>query len=76
MNKATKAMITILFIILVAGIATLLFILNEKNETHAYGDKTIEEMVEVSFETEPITTDLKDGNYVRVQKRKKILEKD
>ncbi|GAA0495651.1 hypothetical protein GCM10008986_23030 [Salinibacillus aidingensis] len=67
-KKVINIMLTLLIIITLAGIVTLVLIMNNKDEkTHADDEKNVEEMIETSFETEEMTTDLKDGNFIRIQ---------
>ncbi|SET41542.1 flagellar FliL protein [Salinibacillus kushneri] len=66
-KKVMNIMLILLIIITLAGVVTLVFIMNNKDKTHADDEKSVEEMLESSFETEEMTTDLKDGNFVRIQ---------
>ncbi|MBB6452916.1 flagellar FliL protein [Salirhabdus euzebyi] len=83
-KKVLNVMLTLLVIITIAGVVAIIVIMNTKDKTHAEGERSLEEMIKDSFETEEITTDLKDGNYVRIKFRivtddkdtKEALEKD
>ena len=65
MSRLVKTFITSFVIILLGGAATLavLFYGQEEASTGA----TIDDIVEHSYETPEITTDLSDGSFVRVQ---------
>src|SRR5699024_10503296 len=60
-----KTFITTCIVILLAGAGTLVLLLYEEEE--ASSESAIDDMVELSYETPEITTDLSDGSYVRVQ---------
>ncbi|GGM21439.1 hypothetical protein GCM10011351_04140 [Paraliobacillus quinghaiensis] len=60
-----KIMIGSLVVILIVGIGALIYILNSSDETD--GELSIEEMVEYSFTTEEMNTDLKNGGFVQIQ---------
>ncbi|MBO1003799.1 flagellar basal body-associated protein FliL [Pseudogracilibacillus auburnensis] len=67
MNSLAKTMITSLVILLVIGVAALIIVLNfNKGSTKGEG-RSIDEMNEYSYETPEVTTDLKDGKFVRIQ---------
>lgn len=60
-------MLTSVVILLVCGIAvfiTLLYVNEEDNKGEA---QSIDDIVAYSYETPDITTDLKDGSFVRIQ---------
>jgi flagellar FliL protein len=64
MSRLVKTFITSLIVILLGGTAALVVLL--------YGEEastgtTIDDMVELSYETPEITTDLSDGSFVRIQ---------
>ncbi|MFD2044110.1 flagellar basal body-associated protein FliL [Ornithinibacillus salinisoli] len=66
-NNIVKTMITSLIAILVLGgiaAAVVLYVLNDKNGD---GEQTIDDIVEYSYTTPEITTDLNDGSFVRIQ---------
>ncbi|WP_318937002.1 flagellar basal body-associated protein FliL [Oceanobacillus halotolerans] len=60
-------MITSLISLLVIGIIALAVFLYLTNEKEASGEQTIDDIVEYSYETSDITTDLEDGTFVRIQ---------
>lgn len=66
MTRLVKIMLSSLAILLIAAIAALIIVLNINNNKE---DKelTIDEIVEYSYETPEVTTDLQDGTFVRVQ---------
>ena len=65
MSRLVKTFITSLIIILLGGTATLVILLYGEEE--ASTGSTIDDMVEHSYETPEIKTDLSDGSFVRVQ---------
>ncbi|MHA6251288.1 flagellar basal body-associated FliL family protein [Oceanobacillus sp. CAU 1775] len=68
MSKLVKIMVTSLVVLLIASIAALVVVLNI-NVAGADDNKelTIEELVEYSYQTPEVTTDLQDGSFVRIQ---------
>ncbi len=62
-----KTMIIALVGITVVGVVALIFVLNMDRDQAAGEGRSIDEVVEASFETEELTTDLKDDRFVRVQ---------
>lgn len=68
-SKLAKVMVTSLVVLLIGSIAALIVVLNVAGTGEANGDRelTIEEIVEYSYETPEITTDLEDGTFVRIQ---------
>lgn len=76
-------MVTSLIVMLLIGTVALVVILNTENETAKSEAVTIDDIVEYSYETTEMTTDLEDGSFVRIQfqivtdgkKAKKELEK-
>lgn len=66
MSRLVKIMMTSLAILLIAAIAVLIVILNMKDAEES-DELTIDEIVKYSYQTPEITTDLKDGTYVRIQ---------
>ncbi len=68
MNKTVKIILTsfvsFVFIIAVTAIILLYIMDKKQNENEAL---TIEEVVEYSYETPEITTDLADDTFVRIQ---------
>jgi flagellar protein FliL len=83
-RKAINIMIVILVCVSIAGGIVLYLMLGDDTKTHADGERSIEDMIEDSFETEAVTTDLKDGSYVKIKFRivtsneetKQTLQKD
>lgn len=67
MNSLAKTMIISLTLLLGLGIVALVFVLNFNNETTKGEGRSIDEMNEYSYETPEVTTDLKDGKFVRIQ---------
>jgi flagellar FliL protein len=65
MSRLAKTFITSFIVILLGGTAVLLVILYDEEEESS--GKKLDDMVELSYETSEITTDLSDGSYVRIQ---------
>ncbi|HLS07642.1 flagellar basal body-associated protein FliL [Lentibacillus sp.] len=66
-NRAAKTMITSLIVLLlIAGVALIVILkfTGDQNDGHA---QSIDEIVEHSYKTPEITTDLQDGSFVRIQ---------
>lgn len=66
MSKLVKIMMTSLAILLIAAIAFIIVILNVEGADDEK-ELTIDEIVEYSYQTPEITTDLQDGTFVRIQ---------
>jgi flagellar protein FliL len=66
-SKPIKAMIIFLVLLLIAAIAALVVVLNSSGENVQGKELTIDEVVEYSYESPEITTDLEDGSFVRIQ---------
>jgi flagellar FliL protein len=66
-SKPIKAMIIFLVILLIVAIAALVVVLNSSGENVQGKELTIDEVVEYSYESPEITTDLEDGSFVRIQ---------
>lgn len=64
-SKLFKIMIGSIAIILIVGVGALIYILNSSDDENK--ELSLEEMVEFSFTTEEMSTDLKDGSFVRMQ---------
>ncbi|MFC2950102.1 flagellar basal body-associated protein FliL [Virgibacillus sediminis] len=67
MNKIWKAMVFSFAILGLGGAlaaATLLYLHDRDTESEA---ESIDEMIEFAYESPEITTDLKDGSFVRIQ---------
>ncbi len=60
-------MIATLSILLIAGVAALIVVLNVKDDENNSSAQTLDDMVEYSYQTSEITTDLEDGSFVRIQ---------
>lgn len=81
-HNLAKTMITSLIVILLAGIVTLAVVLYSGDFAQSKSS-SIDDIVENSYETSELTTDLDDGSFVRIQfqvltdekKAKKELEK-
>lgn len=67
MNRLAKTMIASLSILLVAGIVTLVVVLNFNNSNTSGEGRSIDEMNDFSYATPEVTTDLSDGKFVRIQ---------
>ncbi|GLO66003.1 flagellar basal body-associated protein FliL [Oceanobacillus kimchii] len=67
MSKLMKTMITSLVIILAGAITALVIVINISTPEKVSGEQSIDDMVEYSFESPEVTTDLEDGAFVRVQ---------
>ncbi|WP_099158104.1 flagellar basal body-associated protein FliL [Virgibacillus ndiopensis] len=66
-SSLVKTMVTALITLLLAGVVALIVVLNlngDKNEGNA---QTLDEIVEHSYQTSELTTDLQDGSFVRIQ---------
>ena len=67
MSKLMKTMITSLVILLAGAITALVIVINISTPEKVSGEQSIDDMVEYSFESPEVTTDLEDGAFVRVQ---------
>ncbi|BAC13522.1 flagellar basal body-associated protein FliL [Oceanobacillus iheyensis] len=67
MSKLMKTMITSLVILLAGAITALVIVINISTPEKVSGEQSIDDMVEYSFESPEVTTDLEDGTFVRVQ---------
>ncbi|WP_163536802.1 flagellar basal body-associated FliL family protein [Gracilibacillus sp. YIM 98692] len=65
--KLMKVLVTLLIIITIAGAGILYVVLTKEDNTGKA--KTLDEMVEFSYTTEEMRTDLKDDHYVLIQFR-------
>lgn len=61
-----KGMIITLSTLTILGVVALVFVLNVNGGEEGSGERSIDDIREASFVTEEITTDLKDGSYVRI----------
>lgn len=67
MNKLVKTTLTFLAFICVAAVLAVVVVMYvQKDETGSSAEK-LDDMVNYSFETDDITTDLEDDRFVRVQ---------
>ncbi|SDJ72281.1 flagellar basal body-associated protein FliL [Sediminibacillus albus] len=66
-NKLLKSLVAILAVLTIAGAAVLVVVLNVSGEDKADEEQTLDEMVEYSFQTSEMNTDLEDGSFVRIQ---------
>lgn len=68
MSRAlVKTMVTSLVIILLGGVIALVVVLNVSGEDKNGDAQSIDEIVEHSYQTSEVTTDLNDGSFVRIQ---------
>ncbi|MDY0396372.1 flagellar basal body-associated protein FliL [Virgibacillus halophilus] len=67
MNKVTKILLSVMTAVLLAGIIIffILFVMDDKGEVGSA--QSIDDMVEYSYQTPEMTTDLEDGSFVRIQ---------
>ncbi|MFG6115111.1 flagellar basal body-associated protein FliL [Halobacillus sp. MO56] len=75
-SKLLKSMVIALSSLTVLGIVALIIVLNIGDQQKAEGKRSIDEIIETSYETEEITTDLKDNRFVRIQFRIVTNSKD
>ncbi|MBN9652855.1 flagellar basal body-associated protein FliL [Halobacillus sp. GSS1] len=64
-----KMMVITLSTLTVIGVLALVLVLNSNGESEASGERSIDDIREASFLTEEITTDLQNGDYVRISFR-------
>ncbi|ENH98231.1 flagellar basal body-associated protein FliL [Gracilibacillus halophilus YIM-C55.5] len=62
--KLMKILVTALVVITIGGAVALYFVLNNSSESEAM---TIDEMVDYSYTTSEMRTDLEDGSFVLIQ---------
>ncbi|WP_249869778.1 flagellar basal body-associated protein FliL [Oceanobacillus saliphilus] len=67
MSRLVKTMITSLVILLIGAIAALVVVLNVAGQGNEGDAQTIDDIVEYSYKSPEITTDLEDGTFVRIQ---------
>ncbi|WP_087972900.1 flagellar basal body-associated protein FliL [Oceanobacillus rekensis] len=67
MSRLVKTMITSLVILLLGAVAALVVVLNVTGQSEEGNTQTIDDIVEYSYESPEITTDLEDGTFVRIQ---------
>src|SRR5699024_6257614 len=67
LSKLAKTMVTSLSILVSIGIVAIVVVFYVNNDTDKGKAQSIDEIVEYSYETPEITTDLQDGTFVRIQ---------
>ncbi|MFS0672443.1 flagellar basal body-associated protein FliL [Ornithinibacillus sp. 179-J 7C1 HS] len=67
MNKFVKTMLLSLVIIILIGVVAAVVVLNVLDKRDKDEEQSIDEIVEYSYQTPEITTDLSDGSFVRIQ---------
>ncbi|WP_042223764.1 flagellar basal body-associated protein FliL [Oceanobacillus manasiensis] len=67
MSKLVKVMLSSIVILIVGAAAVFLVIVNFNKDENEGKAKTIDDIVEHSYESPEITTDLEDGSFVRIQ---------
>ncbi|MBC5635969.1 flagellar basal body-associated protein FliL [Ornithinibacillus sp. BX22] len=67
MSKLVKTMLISLVIIILVGVVGAVIVLNVLEKKDKDGEQSIDEIVEYSYQTPEITTDLSDGSFVRIQ---------
>ncbi|MDC3416387.1 flagellar basal body-associated FliL family protein [Aquibacillus salsiterrae] len=65
--KLLKLLVTLLVIITISGIVAVVIVLNLSGEAKGAEEQTLDKMVENSFTSSEMSTDLKDGSFVRIQ---------
>lgn len=60
-------MVTTLVSLIILGVVALVVVLNVSDAETGDNEPDIDEIVENSYKTEEITTDLQDGSFVRIQ---------
>ncbi|MDL4840070.1 flagellar basal body-associated FliL family protein [Aquibacillus rhizosphaerae] len=65
--KLFKAMIAILIIITIIGVVALVLVLNVSGEEKDDKELSIDKMVDYSFTTAEMQTDLQDGSFAQIQ---------
>ncbi|SFA77501.1 flagellar FliL protein [Lentibacillus halodurans] len=67
MGKLAKTMITSLVVLLLAGVGALIIVLYVTDEPSEGNAQSLDTVLEHSYETPEITTDLENGSFVRIQ---------
>ncbi|WP_234400712.1 flagellar basal body-associated FliL family protein [Virgibacillus senegalensis] len=62
-----KSLVVILLVLVIGGAAGMVFVLTADGEENQSDEQSLDEMVEYSFQTEEMSTDLEDGSFVRIQ---------
>ncbi|MBM7571828.1 flagellar basal body-associated protein FliL [Aquibacillus albus] len=66
-SKLFKTMLTALILMTISGVVALVVVLNVSGEQQSNKELSLDKMVEYSFTTSEMSTDLKDGSFVRIQ---------
>lgn len=66
-SKLVKTMLLSLVIIILIGVVAAVIVLNVIEKREQGDEQSIDEIVEYSYQTPEITTDLSDGSFVRIQ---------
>lgn len=66
-SKLGKTMATSLIVLLLLGVVALVIVLNVTSEKANGNTQSLDEIIQNSYQTSEITTDLKDGSFVRIQ---------
>lgn len=66
-NNIFKTMIIVLSTLTVLGVVALILVLNLGGSDEVKGERSIDEIRESSYLTEEITTDLQNGDFVRIR---------
>ncbi|QHE52199.1 flagellar basal body-associated protein FliL [Pontibacillus sp. HMF3514] len=75
-QKVFKTMLVTLIVITVIGVVALVMVMTISGKEKEDGKPSIDEIIENSFETEELTTDLKNDRFVRIQFRIVTNSKD
>ncbi|RKQ37492.1 flagellar basal body-associated protein FliL [Oceanobacillus halophilus] len=67
MSRLVKSMLTSLAVLLIVTIAALVVILNVTDDNRQAEEGKIDDIIEYSYQSPEITTDLEDGSFVRIQ---------
>jgi flagellar protein FliL len=66
-NKFLKVTLLSLVIIILIGAVAAVIVINVLDKKNDNGEPSIDEIIEYSYQTPEITTDLSDGSFVRIQ---------
>lgn len=67
MSKWLKSLLLIILLIIIFSGVFLYFILNSNENKDSTEAKSIDQLIKFSYESPEITTDLKDGSFVKIQ---------
>lgn len=67
MSKWLKSLLLIILLIIIFSGVFLYFILNSNEDRDSTEAKSIDQLIKFSYESPEITTDLKDGSFVKIQ---------